>query len=277
MPHPLVLAPSTIPNSPPLAYIEAAARAGYQWIGLRLNASPGLPYHPVVGDAALIRAMKQAIAAGGLTVLDIYSFYLVPDVNVGAFAPALDLAAELGAKYAVTMGADTDWSRMRENFERLCDLAAGRGLVCAIEPAVIRPLANLPQTLALIAEAKRANAAICVDPLNFVRAGDTAADLALVDPKLLPYAQITDGMILPGEPNPAMLGRMPANQRRLMGEGMVPVAEILDVLPAGLPLSVEFPPPDAATDERAWAALVHGNVRAWLDRYDARSPGRPSA
>ena len=210
MPHPLVLAPSTIPNSPPLAYIEAAARAGYQWIGLRLNASPGLPYHPVVGDAALIRAMKQAIAAGGLTVLDIYSFYLVPDVMVDDFAPALDLAAEFGAKYAVTMGADTDWSRMRENFERLCDLAAGRGLVCAIEPAVIRPLANLPQTLALIAEAKRANAAICVDPLNFVRAGDTAADLARVDPKLLPYAQITDGMILPGEPNPAMLGRMPA-------------------------------------------------------------------
>ena len=74
--NPLVLAPSTIPNSAPLAYIEAGARAGYQWIGLRLNASPGLPYHPVVGDAALIRAMKQAIAAAGLTVLDIYSFYL---------------------------------------------------------------------------------------------------------------------------------------------------------------------------------------------------------
>jgi sugar phosphate isomerase/epimerase len=267
--NPLVLAPSTIPNSAPLAYIEAAARAGYEWIGLRLNASPGLPYHPVVGDPALIRAMKQAIAAAGLTVLDIYSFYLVPDVDVATFAPALDLAAELGAKYAVTMGADPDWSRMRNNFERLCDLAASRGLVCAIEPAVIRPLASLPQTLKLIAEAKRTNAAICVDPLNFARAGDTAADLRHVDPALLPYAQITDGMILPGEPNPAVLGRMPPNQRRLMGKGMVPVADILDALPPGVPLSVEFPPPDATTDERAWAALVHGNVRAWLDRYHA--------
>src|ERR1700760_3496854 len=98
--NPLVLAPSTIPNSAPLAYIEAAARAGYQWIGLRLNASPGLPYHPVVGGPPLIRAMKQAIAAAGLTVLDIYSFYLVPDVKVEGFVPAFDLAAELGAKYA---------------------------------------------------------------------------------------------------------------------------------------------------------------------------------
>ena len=86
--NPLVLAPSTIPNSAPLAYIEAAAHGGYQWIGLRLNASPGLPYHPVVGDAALIRAMKQVIAAAGLTVLDIYSFYLVPDIDVAAFTPA---------------------------------------------------------------------------------------------------------------------------------------------------------------------------------------------
>ena len=96
-----------------------------------------------------------------------------------------------------------------------------------------------------------------------------APGLAQVDPALLPYAQITDGMILPGEPNPAMLGRMPPNERRLMGDGMVPVADILDALPAGLPLSVEFPPPDATTDERAWAALVHGNVQAWLDRYYA--------
>jgi hypothetical protein len=63
---------------------------------------------------------------------------------------------------------------------------------------------------------------------------------------------------------------MPPNQRRLMGEGMVPVADILDALPAGVPLSVEFPPPDAATDEAAWAALVHGNAQAWLDRYYAR-------
>jgi sugar phosphate isomerase/epimerase len=102
--NPLVLAPSTTPNSAPLAYIQAAARAGYQWIGLRLNASPGLPYHPVVGDAALIRAMKQAIATAGLAVLDIYSFYLVPNVKVEDFTPALDLAAEFGAKYAVTMG-----------------------------------------------------------------------------------------------------------------------------------------------------------------------------
>jgi hypothetical protein len=37
-----------------------------------------------------------------------------------------------------------------------------------------------------------------------------------------------------------------------------------------VPLSVEFPPPDAATDEAAWAALVHGNASAWLDGYYAR-------
>ena len=190
--------------------------------------------------------------------------------DVECFKPALDLAAEFGAKFAVTMGADPDWSRTRANFARICDLAAARDLVCALEPAVIRPLASLPQALKLIAEADRPNVAICVDPLNFVRAGDTAADLGRVDPKLMPYAQITDGLILPGEPNPAMLGRMPPNQRRLMGEGVVPVADILDALPVGLPLSIEIPPPENSTvGEPEWAAVVLRNVRAYLDRYYA--------
>jgi sugar phosphate isomerase/epimerase len=201
-------------------------------------------------------------------VFDIYSFYLEPRTDVESFKPALELAAEFEAKFAVTMGADPDWSRMRANFARICDLAADCDLVCTLEPAVIRPLASLPQALKLIAEAARPNVAICVDPLNFVRAGDAAADLKPVDPKLLPYAQITDGLILPGEPNPAMLGRMPPNQRRLMGEGVVPVADILDALPAGLPLSIEIPPPEnSPIGEPEWAAVVLRNVRAYLDRY----------
>src|SRR5262245_15167636 len=117
----LVLAPTTLPDSAPLDYVKAAAIAGYSLIGLRLNPSPGFPFHPVVGDASLIRSMKQAL--GGLTVFDIYSFYLRPDTEVAAFRSAIELGAEFGAKYLVTMGADTDWSRLRDNFAQICAMA----------------------------------------------------------------------------------------------------------------------------------------------------------
>jgi sugar phosphate isomerase/epimerase len=266
----LVLAPTTIPEAGPLDYIAAAAAAGYRHVGLRLNPSPGLPFHPVVGNAALIKETKARLAGEGLRVLDVYSFYLQPDTDVAAFKGAIELAAEFGAKYLVTMGADSDWSRQRDNFIRICEIAARCGLTCIVEPAVIRPLANVAQTQRLIREAGCANVAICIDPLNFSRAGDRAADLTRIDPKQLPYAQICDGIIGPDEPNPALLGRMSPNQRCLLGQGNVPLADILDALPPGLPLSIELPPPSGRTIGTAeWAKAVLEDARSYLTGYYA--------
>jgi sugar phosphate isomerase/epimerase len=265
----LVLAPTTIPDAAPLEYVEAAAAAGYRHVGLRLNRSPGLPFQPVVGNTTLIKEMKGALSGAGLRVLDIYSFYLEPNIDVAAFKPAIELGAEFGAQYLVTMGADTEWSRQRDNFVRICEIAADHGLVCILEPAVIRPLASLAQAERMVRESGCSNAAICVDPLNFSRAGDRAADLRRIDARLLPYAQITDGVIGPDEPNPALLGRMGPNQRCLLGEGMVPLDDILDALPPGLPLSIELPPIDLTIGAAQWAKLVLEDAQRFLGGYYA--------
>jgi sugar phosphate isomerase/epimerase len=264
----ILLAPTTIPRAAPLEYIEAAAEAGYDGVGLRLHASPGLPYHPVVGDAPLIRAMKRTLANTGLEVFDIYSFYLRPETDVARFAPALELSAEFGGKYVTVMGDDPDWARVGDNFRRMCETAARLGLVCSVEFAVMRPLATLGQTLKLIAEGGGGNAVICLDPLNLMRSGGKPADLAALDPQLFPYAQISDGLMEPGVPDLSMLGRMGPNQRRLLGEGVMPVAEILDALPPNLPLSVEMPAPaDMQVSDREWAKTTLDNTRSFLQRY----------
>ena len=70
----IALSPTTLPEAPPLEYLEAAAAAGYDGVGLRLARSPLFPFHPVVGNAVLIREMKRALASSGLAVLDILSF-----------------------------------------------------------------------------------------------------------------------------------------------------------------------------------------------------------
>lgn len=263
----LVLAPTSIPDAAPLDYVRAAAAGGYSTLGLRLNRSPGLPFQPVLGDRALIAAIKRELKGSGMSVLDIYSFYLEPATDVATFKPALELGAELGARFAVVMGADPEWSRLRDNFAKTCELAGAFGLTCTVEAAVIRPLANLPQTQRLLAESGHANVAICIDPLNFARAGDTVAALRAIDPKLLPYAQITDGIVGRDEPNPALLGRMPPNQRRLCSEGNVPLGDILDALPPGIPLSIEQPPPQGSPYTAAqWAKLVRDDAQRYLDR-----------
>jgi len=261
----IIIAPTSLQDSSPIEYIEATIAAGYDGIGLRVHRSPGLPFFPVVGNAALAAEMKQRIADAGLEVFDLYSFYLQADTDVASFERSLELGASFGARYATVMGSDPDWSRQRDNFVRLCDLAAQFGLTCSIEFAVIRPLATLPQTVQLITESKR-NAVICMDPLHLARSGGTPADVKALDPKYFPYAQISDGNLGPGEPNPAMFGKLDFGMRALPGEGTLPLRELLAALPRDIPLSVELPislAPDG-TSAHQWAKITADRTRAFL-------------
>jgi sugar phosphate isomerase/epimerase len=263
----IIIAPTTLQDTAPLEYIAATVAAGYDGIGLRVHRSPGLPFFPVLGDAALIAEMKSRIADAGLAVFDLYSFYLEPETDVARFAPALELGAAFGAKYATVMGADADWSRQRDNFVRTCDLAAQFGLTCSLEFAVIRPLATLPQTVRLITEAGR-DAVICIDPLHLARSGGSPADVKALDPKYFPYAQISDGVLDPGEPNPALFGKLGLGTRAMPGKGMLPLRDLLAALPRDTPLSVELPRALApsGTSARDWAKMTLESTREFLAR-----------
>jgi sugar phosphate isomerase/epimerase len=261
----LFLAPTTLPEAAPLDFIDWAGVAGFDGVGLRLNASPGLPFHPVADDAVLVRAVKKRLADRGWRIHDILSFYLEPATDVARFAPALELGAELGARYALTIGDDPDWARLRENFARLCDLAAPLGISPSVEFVPRRQLRNLAQTLRLFAEAGRRNAALCVDPLHVIRSGATPEDLRRVDPRLIPYTQLCDGVMEPGEPDPDGLGRTAPEQRRMPGEGVLPLRAILAALPRDIPISVEVPfYRGAGLSPQEWTKRVAEQTRRFL-------------
>ena len=273
----LILAPTTLPETPPVEYIEAAGAAGYDGVGLRLHKSPGLPFHPVVGNAPLIRDMKRALADTGLLVFDIFSCYLEPDTRMDHFTGTLALGAELGGRFVMVMGNDTDFARMRDNFGMFCDEARRFNLTATVEFVPTRPLCTLALTARMIAEAGRANAAVCIDPLHFTRTGGRPADVAALDPELFPYTQINDGVLFPGEPNPAHFGKMPQGERRMLRKGDVDLPGLLDALPADLPLSVEIPISLGAAlrDVSArpytpaeWAKVALDDTREFLAAYN---------
>jgi sugar phosphate isomerase/epimerase len=255
----IALAPTSLPNTPPLEYVDAAARAGYDGIGIRLFRSPGVQYafHPVVGDAALMRAVKSAITGAGLEVVDILSFYLQPAMDLGGMLAPLEFGAEIGARYALVIGDDPDWARMCDTFGRFCDAAARLGLTAALEaPVTSRVINTLPLALKLIEESGRTNAVICLDPLQYYRAGHSADLLKGQDPRLFPYTQITDGLA--------------TGPRGALGEGEVPLRAMLDALPAGLPLSLEWPAPAGSAYAAAeWAAFALQHTRRYLEQYEA--------
>jgi sugar phosphate isomerase/epimerase len=263
--HPLFLAPTALMDARPLDLIEAAGEAGYDGLGLRLYPSPALPYHPVVGDAPLIRQMKRALADAGLKVLDIYTFYLQPATRLDDFTSALALGAELGAGYALVQGADPSWPRLLDNFAGFCERAGRFGLTASLEFVPQRDLATLAQARRLIDESDQPNAALCVDPLHLARGGGAPADLRNLDLRLLPYIQFSDGMLAQGEPDLAVARRIGVGERRLPGRGMLPLADLLDVVPDNLPLSVEVPrPAGASMTDVAWARTVIEETRQFI-------------
>ena len=111
----------------------------------------------MAGNPRLVRELKLLARRLGSGVLDILSFYLQPATDFDAFAAPLELGAELGARYALVAGDDAEWSRLRDNLGRFCDMAAPFGITAAVEFAVIRPLATLAQTLRLLSELDREN------------------------------------------------------------------------------------------------------------------------
>jgi sugar phosphate isomerase/epimerase len=261
--HKIALAPTSLPNAAPLEFIDAAAQAGFDGIGLRLFRSPGIiyPFFPVAGNAALARDVKQALASCGLQVIDILSFYLQPETDVASMLPALELGAELGATYALVIGDDPDWQRQVDTFGKICDAAARFGLVISVEaPVTQRQVNTLPKALQLIANSGRPNAVICLDPFHFFRVGHSVDLLRRQDKRLFPYSQIDDGL----DEVPAPGGRCAP------GEGMVPLAGILDALPPDVPLSMEWSAPRGSRYSSAeWAMIALRATRRYLDGYYA--------
>jgi sugar phosphate isomerase/epimerase len=256
--NPIVLAPTTLMRTPPLEYIETAARAGYDGIGLRLYPSPGMAFFPVVGDADLMKTVRNAIRGVHLKVYDILTCYVQPGMDLDAMKRAHEFGAEIGAAYGLVIGDDPEWDRMVQNFGTLCENAAEFGIVCALEaPVNRRALTTLDLNLKLIKDSG-ASAVISIDPVQFFRSGGKVEDLKAVDSKLMPYTQICDGADM-----------TPMHPYCMPGDGIFPLREMLDVLPAGLPLSLEYHHRDDRYTTLAWATHVLDGTKRFLTQYYA--------
>jgi sugar phosphate isomerase/epimerase len=257
----IALAPTSLPDTPPLEYVDACAKAGYEAIGLRVHRSPGVnyPFHPVADDKELAKQVKSAIDASGMEVVDILSFYMLPEMDFDGMMAPLEFGKEIGASYALVIGDDPDWNRMVQNFGKFSEIAGKLGMVTAIEaPVVSREVNTLDKAMRLIKESD-SKGIVCLDPHQYNRVGHTPAMLHGLDPKLFPYTQLTDGYF----------DRSKAGRANL-GEGDVPLWAILDELTPELPLSLEWPAPDGTSyTSYEWAKLALDGAHAYLNDYYA--------
>jgi sugar phosphate isomerase/epimerase len=239
--RPLSLAALTVLELSPADMVSCAADAGYTHVGLRvIRATDSEASWPMLGDSPLVREVEARLGGTGIEVLDIEIFRLKPDTHVENYRAALETGARLGARHALVAGNDADAARLADRFAALCDLGAPLGLSMNLEPMPWTDVRTVAQAARVIASAGRPNAGVLIDPIHFDRAGNTAADIALVPRHRLHYAQLCDAPAARPTDTDSLLHQARA-ERLMPGDGGLDLRGILKALPEGLPLAVEIP------------------------------------
>jgi sugar phosphate isomerase/epimerase len=267
------LAHLTVLDTTPPELVTVAAAAGFRTVGIRLTATPsvGIPPYDILSDGPLLRETLRRLADTGVSVLDTEFLRFEPDQPVGIPEGFLEVSARLGARNVLVMSAEPDEARTLERFCELCDRAARYGLHVCLEFAIYTGVRTLAEAAHVVARSRRSNASVLVDALHFSRSGGIPAHLASVDPSLFRYAQICDASAdMPGPGDTPALVREARTGRLLPGEGVLPLAELVAALPAGLPLAVEAP--SRATADLPAVERARRAYRALAALLQARSP-----
>jgi sugar phosphate isomerase/epimerase len=238
----------------PPEFVAVAAGAGFDAVGLRVApVTPGEQGWPVSPGSPMLAETMRRCGGTGLFVLDVEAIPLRPGSDLAGCERVLETAAVLGARYLNVICDDPDTGRFADRLAELVRLARPYRVRPVIEFTAWRPIRTLAGAVAIVRGSD--GAGLLLDTLHIQRCGVTAGELAAVDPALLGYLQLCDAPARPphGIGVPAQIPRgqdvdagddavLEARTGRLLpGEGELPLAELLEVLPDSLPVSAETP------------------------------------
>lgn len=227
-------------DATPHQLIDAAVAGGFQGVGLRIR-STGAPPGSIdlVEDHNARASVRKRLDDNGLRVFDVEAFALLPTTDVLDFEPALDVAAELGAKKLLCVCGDDDPSRLLERFIGLCELAQSRGIIVGLEFIPYMAIKTLGAARELLGRASHPNAALLLDVLHLSRSGGTPEDLQGLTESDFAFVQLCDARA--GRPTYEGLPQEARTDRLYPGEGALWLDRLVPYLPPGKHLSIEAP------------------------------------
>lgn len=249
------IAAGTLLDATPVEAIAAAAAARWP--------AAGVWFDPATWTQAVARDVRRALDDTGVIALDIEPIILSEDEDHGE--RIVDAAGAIGARYVLVASRRSDLPFVIERFGALCDRAAPAGVTLVLEFLPIFGIRTVTDAVAAVSAADRPNSGVLVDSLHLARSGSTPADLAAIDPRLLPYVQLADAPAARPGGGIGPLVDEALHGRLLLGDGGLPIGELVDAVP-DVPLSFELRSrtlraahPDPT--ERARALLA--NWRTW--------------
>ena len=252
------LAAGTVLDAPPAAVLTAAAQAGYDAAGLRID-----PASMAVADAG---ALRRQAADLGVTLLDLEVVRLRPDRPFDDHLRLLELAHALGARFLLTVSEHPSHTDTVTDLARLATAAHGADTRIALEFMRFTEVRTLAAALSTLDDAGADEAVVLVDALHLHRGGEGPEALAGVD--RIGYLQLCDA---PAD-SPADLADEARHHRLAPGTGELPLGCLLAHGPAGLPLSVEVQSDEllARYEPAERAARLLTATRDLLERVGAR-------
>ena len=174
-----------------------------------------------------------------MRVHDIELARIFEGVDPKSYLPAMEVAAELGARAVLS----SIWSGERdyyiEKFAELCDLAKPLGLTVDLEYVPIAAVRNLAQAVDVLRTIQRSNAGLMIDMHHIHRAGDDPAELHSLPREWFHFAHLCDAPAeIPTERQEMI--RILREARLYVGEGGIDVAGILEHIPPCV-YSIELP------------------------------------
>jgi len=274
--HEYSLAHLTALSLSPPELVDAAAAAGYRYVGLRMTkVTAEEPYYPLTYDPALMRATKTHLAATGIQVLDIELARMTSGDSPRDYLRFLEAGAELGARHVIAQLPDSDFARKTDRFAELCQLALPLGLTVDLEFPSWTETPNLSEATRVLRAADQPNAGLLIDVLHFARSESSVDELRKLPPEWFHYAHVCDA---PGEIPTTTAGLIHTArfERQFPGEGELDMLGILAALPAGIPYALEIPRAKlvAQVGAKEHARLAIGAARRHLDAVAASTEHR---
>lgn len=215
--------------------VRIAAELGCEHVCLFTLDPGGRRPYPAVTDAE-VPDLKALMDDHGITVCGLSSFPIAKVLDFDVYEAAIARGAALGASYVSTRPADGNEARMTENFGRIGEIAAGYGITPCLEFGGYGVTDALPQAVRIVRGA--GSGKVILDALHVVRTGTTMEDARSIDPAIRGYIQLCDG---PREATAEDYAREGGFDRLPPGEGMFPLRELLALIPADRPVSLEVP------------------------------------
>lgn len=224
---------------PEMTYI--AARAGYDFVSIRpiYMGLPGEPNYALAENPQMLKQTRQALASTGVKVHDIELARIHDDMRPTRYLPAMEVAAELGARAVLSSIWTPNREYAIEQFGTVCDLAKTFGLTVDLEFVPIASVNTLAAAAGILRAVNRENAGLMIDTHHFHRAGDQAEDLDALPHEWFHFAHLCDAQAeIPADR--AEMTRILREERLYVGEGGIDIAAIVRHLPVNV-YSIELP------------------------------------